>query len=40
MKSLVDIEKVEDVRSVFLEEKKWISTGNYFEEEGFYPDEL
>jgi hypothetical protein len=23
-----------------FENKKWISTGNFFEEEDFYPDEL
>jgi hypothetical protein len=29
---------VEDVKPMLLE-KKWISTGNHFEEEGFYLDE-
>ena len=32
------IGEVEDVKPVLL--KKWISTGNHFEEEDFYPDEL
>jgi hypothetical protein len=32
---------VEDVKPVLLKNKiKWISTGNHFEEEDFYPDEL
>jgi hypothetical protein len=31
---------VEDVKPVILERKKRISTGNHFEEEEFYPDEL
>jgi hypothetical protein len=30
---------VEDVKPVLLKEKR-ISTGNHFEEEDFYPDEL
>jgi hypothetical protein len=30
---------VEDVKPVLLK-KTWMSTGNYFEEEDFYPDEL
>jgi hypothetical protein len=30
---------VEDVKPVFLKKKR-ISTGNYFEEEDFYQDEL
>ena len=35
------IGKVEDVKPVLFEKKrKRISTGNHFEEEGFYPDEL
>jgi hypothetical protein len=33
------IGKVEDVKRVLLKEK-WISTGNNFEEEDFYPGEL
>ena len=35
------IGKVEDMKPMLLEEKKnRISTGNHFEEEDFYPDEL
>jgi hypothetical protein len=30
---------VEDVKPVLLK-TEWISTGNHFEEEEFYPDEL
>jgi hypothetical protein len=30
---------MEDVKPVLLK-TKWISTGNHFEEEDFYPDEL
>ena len=33
------IGKVEDVNPVLLEKNRF-STGNYFEEEDFYPDEL
>jgi hypothetical protein len=33
--------KLEDVKPVLLGKKKnWISTGNHFEEEDVYPDEL
>jgi hypothetical protein len=31
---------VEDVKPVLLKRKQQISTGNHFEEEDFYPDEL
>ena len=34
------IGKVEDVKPVLLKKTKRISTGSYFEEEDFYPDEL
>jgi len=39
VKRLFGFEKVEDVKPVLVKKKR-ISTGNHFEEEEFYPDEL